>query len=90
MAREYESRNMKAVTILLTDEIISEVARIAKKRDMPKANVYRMMLELGIEMHKDMESVGIVAAVDFAYYCKEALKAMNNKVAKGAQLHLPI
>ena len=52
--------------------------------------VYRMMLEIGIDMHKDMESIGIIAAVDFTYYCKEALKAMNNKVAKGTQLHLPI
>ena len=80
----------KAVTIMMTDEIISEVARIAHRRGMPKARVYRMMIELGIDLHKDMERVGVVAAVDFAYYCKEALKSMNNKVAKGTQLHLPI
>ena len=90
MSNAEDKKAMKAVNMMLTHEIISEVERIAKKRNMPKANVYRMMLELGIDMHKDMESVGIVAAVDFAYYCKEALKAMNNKVAKGAQLHLPI
>ena len=90
MSNAEDKKAMKAVNMMLTHEIISEVERIAKKRNMSKAMVYRMMLEIGIDMHKDMESVGIIAAVDFAYYCKEALKAMNNKVAKGAQLHLPI
>lgn len=90
MSNVEDKKAMKAVNMMLTHEIISEVERIAKKRNMSKAMVYRMMLEIGIDMHKDMESIGIIAAVDFTYYCKEALKAMNNKVAKGTQLHLPI
>ena len=90
MSNAEDKKAMKAVNMMLSHEIISEVERIAKKRNMSTAMVYRMMLEIGTGMHKDMESIGIIAAVDFAYYCKEALKAMNNKAAQGTQLHLPI
>jgi predicted peroxiredoxin len=53
----------------------SEIERISLKRDMSQQKVMRMMIELGLELHRDMEKVGVVAAVDFAYYVKHALKA---------------
>lgn len=77
-------------TIKLPPDIISEVERIAKKRDMTKAQVYRMLLDLGCQMHRDMEAVGVIAAVDFAYFCKTALKEKLDKTLRGTQLHLPL
>lgn len=78
------------VCMKLPNELISEVARISKKRGMTKADVYRMLLDVGLSMHQDMEKIGIITAVDFLYYCKQALKAQNDKVAKDKQLPLPM
>ena len=78
------------VTIRVPQEIVTEVHRIAKKRKMAKAETYRILLEVGLSMHQDMEKVGIISAVDFLYYCRQALKIQNDKVAKDKQLPLPI
>ena len=63
----------KNVTIVIPEEIIEEIDRISKKRKMKKAAIYRMMLEVGIDCHKDMEKLGIIAAVDFAHYVKTSV-----------------
>ena len=77
-------------TVKLPPATIAEIERIAKKRDMTKAQVYRMLLDLGAQMHRDMEAVGVIAAVDFAYFCKTAIKEKLEKSLKGTQLHLPL
>lgn len=64
----------RVVTIKLPEEMIREVDRIANKRKMSRADVYRMMVDLGLELHRDMEAVGVIAAVDFVYYCRQALR----------------
>ena len=51
-----------------------EIERISQKRNIPKAQVYLMMIDLGIDCHKDLERLGIVQAVDFAHFIKTALK----------------
>ncbi len=63
-----------------------EVNRIADKRKMSQAQVVRMLVGVGIECHKDMESLGLIGVVDFVYYVKEAMKLKG----KGRQLNLPI
>lgn len=66
-----------------------EIERIAKKRDMSQQKVVLMMLDLGVEIHKDMEKVGIVAAVDFLYFAKKTMK--DKLKSKGPiQLELPM
>jgi len=64
----------KAITFTVPPEMIEEVTRIAKKRKMPKAQVYKMMIDLGISCHRDMERAGLIAAVDFVYYVKKSVK----------------
>lgn len=64
----------KPVTIILPEEMTEEIARIAKKRKMCSAEVFRMMVDLGTSVHRDMEKVGIIAAVDFAYFVKKSVK----------------
>jgi hypothetical protein len=63
---------------------MNEVDRIAIKRSIPQAQVLRMLLEVGVECHKDMERVGLVGVVDYAYFVKESIKA---KIA-GRQLNI--
>ena len=71
-----------SVMLYLTPEQKAEVERIALKRDMSQQKTIRMMLDLGIDCHKDMEKIGVVAAVDFAYYVREAVRAKLAKSGK--------
>jgi len=78
----------KPVTVIITSKQQEEIARISKRRGIPKSEIYRMLLDVGIEMHKDMEKIGIITAVDFLYYCKQAITSHNSQVMKGKQLPL--
>lgn len=56
-----------------------EVDRIASKRNMTRAQAARTLLELGLECHKDLESVGVVRFVDMIYELKTALRKMDDR-----------
>jgi len=62
------------ISLSLTSEQKEEIERISKKRDIAQQQVIRMMIDLGIDCHKDLEKVGIIKAIDFSYYVKQALK----------------
>jgi len=64
----------KPVTFIIPVELKEECERIADKRNMSTSAVYRMMLDLGTNCHRDMEKVGIIAAVDFAYFVRKSVK----------------
>lgn len=64
----------KPVTLIIPEEMKEEIARIAKKRKMNSSEVFRMMVDLGTSVHRDMEKVGIIAAVDFAYFVKKSVR----------------
>lgn len=75
------------VNLGLTAEQKSEIERIAIKRDMSQQKVLRMMVDVGLECHKDMEKIGLIRAVDFAYYVK---KALNERMAQNGSRQLEI
>ncbi len=62
------------ISLRIKESQKEEIERISIKRDMLQQEVMRMMLELGIDCHKDMEKVGIISAVDFGYFVKSCLK----------------
>lgn len=62
------------INIWVTPEMKEEIDRIAAKRRITKTEVCRMMMDLGIDCHKDMEKMGVIAAVDFAYFVKKSVK----------------
>jgi len=76
----------KLVSIRVPVSVAAEIDRIAKKRKMSLSQVGRMLLEIGAECHKDMESIGVIGVVDAVYFLKEAIKEKS----KGKQLKLPI
>ena len=76
------------ISLIISDEIQAEVERIAKKRKRSKADIYRMMITLGIDCHQDLEKIGIIAAVDFAYYVKDAVKKKSKENSSGSQMSL--
>lgn len=78
----------KAISVTLPPEMISEVERVAKKRNMAKAAVYQMMIDLGLDVHRDMERVGIIPMVDFAHYVKTTVREKLEKTGRGKQMEL--
>ena len=84
-----QKKKMINVNVIIPEEFKREVERIAKKRDIPQQQVFRMMLDLGLEIHRDMEKAGVVAAVDFLYFAKRTIK--DRLKSKGPiQLELPL
>ena len=78
----------KVITVKIPSSMLAEIEGIAKKRDSTKADVYRMMLRLGIQAHHDLESVGMSATVDFVHFVGQALR---DKIGlSGEQMRLPM
>jgi len=63
------------LNMYVTAEFKAEIERISEKRDMSQQKVMRMLMEVGLDCHKDLERLGIIGTMDFAYYVKEAVKA---------------
>ena len=62
------------VKLTVPEEMIEAVADIAKKRGIKKSQAYRMLLDLGIDCHRDLEKVGLIKTVDFIGYVKKAVR----------------
>lgn len=77
----------KTVTFVIPYEVEDEITRIAERRKISKAQVYRMMLDAGVQCHKDMEKVGLIQAVDFIYYVK---KAVRDKLASNGSKQMSL
>jgi len=82
-----KKKEMVQTSLYIPVEFKEEVERIAHKRDISQQKVYRMMLEVGLSFHKDMEKVGVIAAVDFVYYAKKSMKEIL-KSKKPIQLEI--
>jgi len=74
-----EGEKIQKVLVHMPTSTKLEVERIAKKRKASQQQVFRMLLELGIEVHRDMEKVGVIKAVDFSYYVRRAVKEKMEK-----------
>lgn len=68
-----------AMTVKFEPEIHAALERIAAKRRMNKSQVVRMLLKAGLEMHQDLESVGIITALDFGTALYEKFKETGQK-----------
>lgn len=64
----------KKIYTILSNEIYSEIERIAKKRKLTIAATVRMLLKGSITLHQDMEKVGVIQLIDFIDYVKSAGK----------------
>ena len=81
-----ETEEIKAVTVRIPVRDYLELERIGKRRKMNQAQVLRMIVNVGIECHKDMENLGLIGVVDLVYFMKEAIKMKS----AGKQLVLPM
>ncbi len=80
----------RALSARITPHLSDEIERIATKRRMTKTQVVIMIMELGVDLHKDLENVGIISAVDFAHYVKQGLKLQLENSLKTRKVPLGI
>lgn len=78
---------MRVVSVRLPVRLLKEADRIAEKRDLSQAKAIRMCLDIGVECHKDMESLGLIGAVDLINYVRQSIKGASRG---RKQLSLPI
>ena len=86
MKKKEEEKWMHAISARIPIADHDEIVRISEKRKLTHAQVIRMIVGVGLECHRDMESLGLIGVVDFVYYVKEAMKMKG----KGRQLNLPL
>lgn len=68
-----------ALTVKFEPEIHAELERIAAQRGMNKSQVVRMCLKAGIEMHQDLERLGIITVLDFGTALYKSFKDAKEK-----------
>lgn len=76
------------ILLILPESMKDQLDRISKKRRMSRLEVIRMMLELGIDCHKDLEKLGIVPVMDFFHFTRKSIKEKGEEFSKGKQLNL--
>lgn len=81
-----QKEEVHAITARILKSDYEQVMRISNKRKMSEAQVIRMLIEVGVECHKDMENLGLIGIIDISYYVKEAIKNLS----VGKQLPLPL
>ena len=67
------------LALRLDPGIIAEIERIAEKRQMNKSQVARMVLKAGLEMHQDLEKVGVIAMLDVGTALYKRFKESERK-----------
>ena len=76
----------------IPQETKDEIDRIAERRGMTRSDVVRMCLDVGLMMHKDLERVGLIQAMDgaqaFVRWCRGALE-QRLQDETGYQMDLP-
>lgn len=86
MKKEEDEKWMHSISARIPLADHDEIVRIANKRGLTHAQVIRMLIGVGVDCYKDMDSIGLIGVVDFVHYVKEAVKNQG----KGRQLKLPI
>jgi len=64
--------------VWVSERMKEEINDIKDKRGMSQSEVTRMLLDLGLEVHRDLSRVGIVRLVDMIYRLKTALKEIGD------------
>ena len=72
-----------ALTVKFEPEIHAELERIALQRGMNKSQVVRMCLKAGLEMHQDLEKVGVITMLDFGTALYKSFKETKEKGGLG-------
>jgi len=77
-----KERNEIKMQTWISERMDSDIKEIKNKRGMSQAQVTRMLLDIGLEVHRDLSNIGIVRLVDVVYRLKSALKNIALEVAE--------
>ncbi|MGW8180931.1 MAG: hypothetical protein ACWGQW_19545 [bacterium] len=78
-----KEKNELKLQCLISERMMTDINSIKEKRGMSQAQVTRMLLDLGLEVHKDLSRVGIVRMVDMFYRLKVALQGIAEDESEG-------
>lgn len=81
-------KKMKLISLMVDEKQWEEIHRISRRRGRTKSDTVRMMVDLGIDCHRDLEKVGLIPLVDFAYYVKLTVKERIKENSQGKQLNI--
>ena len=62
----------KQIRITVSFEMDDKVGEIAKRLKTSKANIYRNMTGVGLDLYSDFEKVGLVKLVEFVEKARDA------------------
>lgn len=69
----------KQIQLTVTEEMDIRMGEIAKKQKKSKAEIYRTMAGLGLDIYGDFEKTGVVKFADFTVKAHEMLKHWKSK-----------
>ena len=70
------------ITVTIPDEMLKDIEGIAKRYSMTKANVCRLLLEIGIDNYKVSAISGVALLADVAGNARKKLLKKTAKAAK--------
>jgi len=76
-------KNQVKLQSWISERMRDDIDEIKDKRGMSQAQVVRMLIDLGLEVHRDLSRVGIVRLVDMIYRLKTALKEIADEESEG-------
>ncbi len=69
----------KQIALTVSEEMDERMREIGKKQNVSKAEAYRKMANLGLEVYGDFEKSGVILFADLAIKAKEMLKFWQGK-----------
>ena len=67
------------IALTVSDSQKDRVRAIANRLDIPKAQVYRNMIDVGLDLYDELEAIGVVKLVEFTRKVKEVSKDLRKK-----------
>ncbi len=56
----------KQIQLTVTEKQEERIGKIAKRHNIPKAKVYRNMIDVGLDLYDDFEVIGMVKIIEFS------------------------
>jgi len=66
----------KQIRLTVTDAQEERIKIIAKRHGIPKARVYRNMIDVGLDLYDDFEKIGVYKLVEFTEKAKDLGKGI--------------
>jgi len=69
----------KVVQITVTEEMDARIKEISEKHGVSKAQIYRNMIEVGLDLYNDLEKLGFGKLAEITNKMKESVGALRRQ-----------